>query len=331
MLRIDPATGQAATLVPATGFASLVELDRNGDYLLSCQTGFNTRSIERISRSSLTHTTLQTGFPFLPTFTQDWTSGDWILASRNNLLERYSADWSRVKTTIAHTVGYTFRMAQDPWFHDLYVAGFGFGKYDPGTNKVTTISMFLPSTLGDRGLAIDRAPDRYGSLIYVSSSGVSASSIHKYDRGGTNLANYGPIYREITGLVFDRSLNLCSELVTAPNDRVLHLSFPGDEGRGYIVALGLTGYTPGLQLADGRMIPISPDNLTFLTAIQQVPPYVVGNHGVLSITGEAVVKLNFNALGSAISGLRMWAVAVTFDFRAPLGISQISRPLVLVL
>ena len=83
--------------------------------------------------------------------------------------------------------------------------------------------------------------------------------------------------------------------------------------------------------AGGRVIPLSPDALTFLTASQSIPPLLAGNVGVLRATAEGVATLNVNSLGGSVKGLRVWVAALTLDPQAPLGISQISAPLLIVL
>jgi len=66
-------------------------------------------------------------------------------------------------------------------------------------------------------------------------------------------------------------------LQASPNDRLIHLSFPGDGGKAYALAIGLSGYTMGLNLADGRVIPLTFDFLAGLTARGPWPPFLTGN------------------------------------------------------
>ena len=117
--------------------------------------------------------------------------------------------------------------------------------------------------------------------------------------------------------------------VAAPNDRVINVDFPGDAGRPYVVAFSQSGFSPGVPLPDGRTIPLNLDGLTLLTANVALPPFLTGNTGVLDGLGRATVRFNLNSL--PVTGLRLWAAAVTVDPNAPLGISQISAPLLFVL
>ena len=44
------------------------------------------------------------------------------------------------------------------------------------------------------------------------------------------------------------------------------------------------------------------------------------------MAGRAKVKVNTNALGGALKGLRMWAAVLVLDPKAQLGIAQIAGP-----
>ena len=132
-------------------------------------------------------------------------------------------------------------------------------------------------------------------------------------------------------MIFDKSRNLGPELVQAPNHRRIQISFPGDGGKSYVLALSLTGCKPGIPLPDGRVIPLVPDKLTEATVRYVLPPLLTGNIGVLNTYDRALVTMNLNSLGSAVKGLRVWAAAITLDPAAPSGISQVSAPLLFVL
>jgi hypothetical protein len=119
-------------------------------------------------------------------------------------------------------------------------------------------------------------------------------------------------------------------LQTIGNDRIIRVSFPSDAGKAYVVALGLSGFHPGLKLPDGRVIGLNFDALVGLTATGSIPPVFQGNIGTLDTAGRAFVTFNTNTLPLP-PGLPIWAVAVTLDRAAPLGISQISAPLLIVL
>jgi hypothetical protein len=86
-----------------------------------------------------------------------------------------------------------------------------------------------------------------------------------------------------------------------------------------------------VPLPDGRHISLNPDALTVLTSQGPLPPFIRNNVGTLSAIGRNGAIVNVNALGPAVHGVRVWAVALVFDPAAPLGIAQISAPLVIVL
>ena len=168
-------------------------------------------------------------------------------------------------------------------------------------------------------------------MIYMSSASSTLSTIQRFDRSGVNLGVFATFANWVTGIVFDKSKNLASVIKTPPNDRYLRISFPADAGKPYILALSLSGCTPGVNLPGGLVIPLVLDNLTALTAQQPLPPLLVNNLGILSASGEAVATLSLNSLGSAITGVRLWAAVLVVDPRAPLGISQISEPVLIIL
>jgi len=94
-----------------------------------------------------------------------------------------------------------------------------------------------------------------------------------------------------------------------------------------VVALSLSGYTPGLNLPDGRVIPLWFDPFVALTARGPIPSFVTGNHGFLNARGEAVARLDLNRVAGTVQGVRRWAVAVVLDPRAPFGTAKISKPI----
>jgi hypothetical protein len=250
-----------------------------------------------------------------------------------NQLQRYSSDWSQVTATIPHSFGYTFDMIQDPHHADVYVGASQCYRVDPRSNTMSSIFTRLGSTIGSRGLAVDRFPGAHGGMLYVTGSQLTPpiARIFKYDRSGRQLATIATFPSWVTGLLLDRERNLGTVLDRPPNDRRVLLSFPNDGGCPYALVFSLTGYTPGLALPDGRVIPLRFDTLTSVTAGGPVPPVLTGNHGILSAGGEAAARLDLNAFGGALRGVRLWAVAMTLDPKMTLGIRTISKPILLVL
>jgi hypothetical protein len=333
VLRIDPVSGVATTVIPSAAGPIIVKLDQNGDYLLSNGSTAFTISVMRVKRNTTNLVTILTGFQFRPAFHQERSTGDWLVASSMNQLQRYSSDWSQVTATIPHSFGYTFDMIQDPHHADVYVGASQCYRVDPRSNTMSSIFTRLGSTIGSRGLAVDRFPGAHGGMLYVTGSQLTPpiARIFKYDRSGRQLATIATFPSWVTGLLLDRERNLGTVLDRPPNDRRVLLSFPNDGGCPYALVFSLTGYTPGLALPDGRVIPLRFDTLTSVTAGGPVPPVLTGNHGILSAGGEAAARLDLNAFGGALRGVRLWAVAMTLDPKMTLGIRTISKPILLVL
>lgn len=330
LLRINLTTGTATTVAKGLGRVWSIKLDQNGDYLVGTFVG---SPLMHVSRNGATVRTIGT-FRFAPLYEQDVSTGDWILSHAGGDLIHYEYDFSRVRTSIGHSSAYAYNMDRDPHQARIYVAAGDLIAYDPGPQIVTTLD---PTGSGQgvslRGIAVDRSPAANGALIYVGTAPTATSTdVHIHDRAGTNLGiAFSTTTSKASNFVAETSRNLWALMGTPPNDRFLVVSFPADAIKQYIVAFSLTGFTPNIPLPDGRIVPLTPDPLTQLTAAQSLPPLIVGNHGTLGTNGQAQARLNLNQLGSAVNGVRVWAVAVSLDPAAPLGIAQISAPIVLVL
>jgi len=116
-----------------------------------------------------------------------------------------------------------------------------------------------------------------------------------------------------------------------PNGRSLHLSFPGEGRRAYMVGLSWTGARPGLRLPDGREIPLIADYLTMLCLLGGVKGILDNTFGSLDASGNARVTVNTNRFGTALNGLRIWAVALVLDAKASSGIAYIVGPKLLTI
>lgn len=136
-----------------------------------------------------------------------------------------------------------------------------------------------------------------------------------------------PIRR--TGLRRIGSRHLSWFMDSLPNGRSLHLDFPGEGGRNYVVGLSVAGFRPGFQLADGRAVPLVPDRLTGLCLQGGVPGVIERTTGCLDSKGHATVKVDTNLFGSALDGLRAWAVVLVLDPAAPCGVAHIVGPTLL--
>jgi len=109
------------------------------------------------------------------------------------------------------------------------------------------------------------------------------------------------------------------------------LNVPTDAGKGYVLGLSLTGYKPMFPLPDGRRIPLVVDPLTVLSLQGALAPFVTGTVGQLDAFGKATARMDVSSLINVIKGLKVWMVLATLDAKAPLGISTICDPKLLVL
>lgn len=109
------------------------------------------------------------------------------------------------------------------------------------------------------------------------------------------------------------------------------LNVPTDGGNGYVLGMGLTGYRPMLPLPDGRRIPLVADPFTVLSVRGLLAPFVTGTVGQLDAFGKSTARIDVSSLIQVIKGLKIWMVLATLNPKAPLGISTICDPKLLVL
>ncbi|MBN2492560.1 MAG: hypothetical protein JXQ29_17055 [Planctomycetes bacterium] len=330
VVRIDPvAAAVRATVWSGSPFQytlSWVDVDQDGDYVVS-QNGSssiaaNFFKVKRDGSGAAIAFAGQTGQSF-NAFSLDRTSGDWLLGDfTSKSIVRVDGNTGAVTRIIPLGTTGLQGMVQDPQQPEVYVASSTVVSYHPMTHAVTTVSTGLSSN----SITSDRAPAPSGALIHL---GLTSGMIQRVSRTGTNLGAVGNSGSNAFGVVFDRSRNLASELAKAPRQWNIRISFPGDAGRAYVLAFSYSGYTPGLPLPDGRVVPLVLDTLALLTARGAVPPFLTHNVGVLNASGSAVAVLDLNAI--PVQGIRLWAAALSIDPAAPLGISQISAPILLVL
>jgi len=151
-------------------------------------------------------------------------------------------------------------------------------------------------------------------------------------RDGTWLRTYnlrGVPMMAWTGLTRVGSRHLSWHMDRLPNGRSLHLSFPGEGGRAYLVGLTLKGFRPGTPLPDGRVVPLLPDDLTVLCLQGGIAGVLENTVGRLDASGRAVVKVDTNGFGPALKGQKLWASALVLDPAASHGVAYIVGPTVL--
>jgi hypothetical protein len=353
VLRFDPGQGKVvATVWNGTPLGtstsqSWIDVDQDGDYLVA--DGANVFKLKADGSRITTLLTLTNSGASIECFAEDLSSGDWVVGANapsppgNSIfqVDRLTGQVTsivplpRTPATMSQPTG----MAQDPHANTVFVSVLSFGGidglfgYDPVLATITTLHRITQANFRFNAITADRSPDASGALIYTVNA-LPAGLIQKLDRRGTVIGTVTPGpsgVRSGFGITFDQSRNLAPSLSTAPNDRLIHVHFPGDAGKLYVMAFSLSGSKPGLPLPDGRVIPLFPDALTFLTAQSAFPPFVTNNHGQLDPSGRATVRLNANPLGGAARGVRIWAAALTLDSAAPLGIGRISGPVLFVL
>lgn len=326
LLSIDLATGAANTLVLGVP-SRQTKLDENGDFVVSNYSG-----VQRVSRSTQAVTTIYSEtYPFGVGLADRYVdSGNWVIHGINNLYHYDPSSGTVVSAFGTSSAGMSVEFCLDPSGADAYTMFFALSRMDVRTGQAPVLVVNgLTPPFNTNAIAIDRAPDRGGELIYFYWD--ERQALCRCDRNGGALSTIAVFPDKITGITFDRGPNLAATLVAPPNDRTLFVSFANAAGKPYAVLFGLSGVQPGVTLPDGRHLALNPDALTALTAQGAIPPLLLNNRGVLDATGRQQVQLSLNALGAAVKGVRLWAVAAVLDPAASLGVAQISAPTVIVL
>ena len=115
-------------------------------------------------------------------------------------------------------------------------------------------------------------------------------------------------------IYFKRSLRPVLTANTVGTQITFNMSDPLNPGALYWLVLSL-GSVPGLPLADGRVIPLNPDGVFFLSLDPVLMSFIgfTGNQGFLNSTGGAVPVWNVNTV-IVPSGIPLKAAIVTLDF-----------------
>jgi len=96
-----------------------------------------------------------------------------------------------------------------------------------------------------------------------------------------------------------------------------------------VLALSSAGFTPGVPV-DARFIQLVPDIVTLLSLSGGLFPLLQGNIGVLDANDRGTATLDLSAF-SGLTGLPLWAAAITLAPGAPSGILTIGKPIIVVL
>jgi len=199
----------------------------------------------------------------------------------------------------------------------------------PGPALMRISSSGIPTLISTnvapgRGIAFDRDAGQ-GQLV------VASTSLYRLQRGGKTVTTL-PVAPGwlTTSMCFEHDRNLVTERAASPNLWRFHLCFPGEGGRSYTLGLSLTGFTPGIPVGH-RVIPLIPDDLLALTLSGSLGAAFQGNIGFLDTGARATATLDLRTFPGGLTGLKVWAAAVTIDAAAPSGLATISKPHIILL
>lgn len=185
-----------------------------------------------------------------------------------------------------------------------------------GQTTIATFNAFYDLVVDVPGVPSPFIASEWGRLIRI-------------DRQG----NVTPVTFAYAGrdLLTDRTRHLASVQRgsrAAPNFYDLVVSFPNEVNGLYAVGLSVTGFTGG-AFVQGRRLPITVDAVTALGLAGRLAPLWTNGVGRLDGNGEGRATLDLRSLGNVVRGLRVWAVAVSFDLAGRL--QTVARPIVIVM
>jgi hypothetical protein len=213
-----------------------------------------------------------------------------------------------------------------------------YGAYNGGIFRRApdgAISTLIPAAnpwgITASSLAFDRGAE-HGILVAGGSGRIARIA---FDPGGpatvvaVHEANLPQGLPAVKDLGFEHERNVISRR-TGNLQWVFEINFPGEPYRPYVLALSLTGFTPGIPLG-GRTVPLVPDPVFFASLSGGLFPLLQGNVGTLDQDGRAVARLDLSSFGAVSPVDRVWMAAATLDGAAPGGVRTIGKPSVLVL
>ena len=172
------------------------------------------------------------------------------------------------------------------------------------------------------GMHLDRASASIPQLIFGSSG--TSSGLYVFDLNTNAIATLASLSGVTVQKVFPS--REVSTLRRAAGTWEIALHFAGEAGNGYAVGLSLSGIRPGVSLPGGRRVPLNVDNLTSLSVNGQLGPLFAGAVGALNSFDRGMAVLDVSSL-PVLKGIPVWAVALTLNPQAPLGIQTISDPI----
>jgi len=336
--QVDPfvmaVTGTLASNPVWTTTAYGLEFDQNGDLWI----GESGRITKLSPGGAVTTVTASLGVSHM-TFDIDTSN---LLFARSGAVQSMDRNGANV-TTLG--TGFSTRygdMVKDPMTGDVFVPTCC-GWLSPGQSLqvlkagTSVASIYLASNdlAGAYGPNLDRVSAANPRL--VTGSHVYAAS---YPNSGgmwwidLATAKISRINKFQLKTISDSTILECRNVQTvrsAAGKFDVRLNVPTDGGDNYVLALSMTGYRPMFPLPDGRRVPLVVDHLTVASLQGWLAPYVTGTVGKLDAFGLATAKIDVSSLIQVIKGLRIWMVLATLDPKAPLGISIVCDPKLLVL
>jgi hypothetical protein len=354
LVRFDPMTGTVlGTLThfappsPNVFYPYDVERDQDGGYILLGPKD----EIWKVDAQGLPVTTLnlKTAMPSFPTafdYIVDYEDGQALLFYQTDLfkLDRVTGSITAMyPASVNH--GASYQMCQD-YRSGRILWGTGDGTQPSYCRGVMTVDLKasppVPTTLlGAPNCPIKDFHYAYGSRLDRQ----SAANPHLLFAGFGAWAGFGSVDLATTppqvhihhflngefsayGLDVIGSVNLTSRL-TAPDRWEIALSFPGFGGKGYVLALGLSGTHPGISMG-GRRVNLFPDSLTQAALLGYLAPYFSGNLGFLDAAGRGQAVLDLGRFKGSLSGRPFYFVALVLDPAAPGGVGVVSDPYVIL-
>ncbi len=339
VIRVSPTGMIVQTITVSTLMTTAVDVavDVNGDYLVLESNGtsaFQTR-LYRVTPVVNTITTVWSIGGFYPAYALaiDGASGDALVVYQGfgtATVYRIAPSGTVVKSS-ATPVNLRGQLQYDWRTGDTIIGawpnispGAVLLKRDGAGNLSTLLAAGLNS---GEGVYPDRASSANPRWIVASDPGTSG--LFAVDATTNAITTLHATTSYVYSHVFpDRGRNL-TVIRQGATLRDFAISIPADAGRNYVLGLSVTGTTAGVPLADGRRIPLTIDPVTAASVNGVLGPILTGHVGTLDASGRGVANLNVSGLG--LPPMPIWAIVLTLDPSAPLGIRTITDPALAVL
>ena len=308
-------------------------LDSGGDYIVVRGVGGGaTPGLLRVDRSHHGVTTLYQGTPLLEAkmVTTDINTGNFLLVdTTGRWVYSIAPDGSAVVSVgiFSTTHSLNSQITQDIHTGDVFVGSWATqGVLLFRMNSGGVVTTFLAGGLNAvHGVHADRssaanprlalgALNTTPTVCFVDLTTKAITTLH------TGTAIFYQVFpnREV------------ATIQRGPGRWEIAMHFQGESGNVYVAGLSLSGVRPGVRLPDGRRIHLNVDTLTALSMNGLLGPLFTGYIGALNAFDRASAVLDVAGL-PALKGTRIWALVVTLNKSAPLGIQTIADPVILIL